>query len=76
MTIDGNSPEQAAAYRALVAAGRIDAFARSREQFSEFFASLDLIGPGVEWVTDWPEPLPDDQRPGGIAAYGAVGRKP
>ena len=48
---------------------------RTRDQFGEFFAGLDLVDPGVTVISDWrprgPRPDPTD-----IGCYGAVGRVP
>ena len=76
MTVDFVSPEEKATYLALVAKGKIDAFARSREECSDFFAGLELADPRVVPVSDWRSPVPADQRSLAVAAYGAVGRKP
>ncbi|AOR34947.1 methyltransferase [Streptomyces fodineus] len=51
---------------------------RSREEFTRFFAGLDLVEPGVEIVHKWHpelgEPVPG-QDDGVIPGYGAVARK-
>lgn len=54
----------------------VPAQVRSRDEFAQFFAGLDLIDPGVQVVTDWhPEPdqeFADDQVP----LYVGVAEKP
>ncbi|MGW6461952.1 SAM-dependent methyltransferase [Streptomyces sp. NPDC055078] len=49
---------------------------RSRAEFAAFFDGLELIGPGVQLVSDW-NPEPGDQEPGGMPAplYGGVAVK-
>ncbi|MEU4419853.1 SAM-dependent methyltransferase [Actinoplanes sp. NPDC024001] len=77
-TLDFTPPEQAAVARDWIAKGRADAFPRSREEFGEFFAGLEPVGPGIVPVAEWMSPVPAAQRPtpAQIAIYGAVGRKP
>jgi DNA-binding HxlR family transcriptional regulator len=77
-TADTVSLEVQAAYRQMVAEGRLDAHARTKEQFTRFFDGLDLVDPGVVLVSDWHSSLPADQRPrpDQVPVYGAVGRKP
>ncbi|MEV6640637.1 SAM-dependent methyltransferase [Amycolatopsis sp. NPDC051371] len=51
--------------------------ARSKEEFTRFFAGLDLFDPGVSFAADWravkPVAADDPARP---CFYAAVGRKP
>jgi S-adenosyl methyltransferase len=76
-TVDFSDAAAAARYRAMIDAGQVDAFPRSREEFAEIFAGLTVVEPGFVAVSDWraedePQPRPD---PGDVAVYGAVGRK-
>ncbi len=77
-TTDFSDAEAAARYRAMIAAGQVDAFPRTAAELSEIFAGLEILDPGFVAVSDWraenePEPRP---HPGEVAVYGAVGRKP
>jgi S-adenosyl methyltransferase len=50
---------------------------RSRAEVTRFFDGLELVPPGLVWVTEW---RPDDRAPavdpGRIGMFAAVGRKP
>jgi hypothetical protein len=64
--------------RELFAAGKVDIWPRDRAEFTDLFAGLDLLPPGVTMVSEWraegePQPRPD---PNDVSVYGAVGRKP
>ena len=77
-TTDYTTAEGVATYRAMLATGRTDAYARSKKEFGAFFAGLDILDPGVVAVSEWrdddePQPRPD---PADIAILGAVGRLP
>jgi hypothetical protein len=50
---------------------------RTRAEFTEFFAGLDLLDPGVVLVSDW-RPDPGQRRPDPhlVTCYGAVARQP
>ncbi|MEV8514094.1 SAM-dependent methyltransferase [Dactylosporangium sp. NPDC051484] len=77
-TKDFSPPHIAAAYDAMIASGRTDAWPRDRAEFAELFGGLDLVEPGIVAVSEWraeSEPAP---RPtaADVAVYGAVGRKP
>jgi hypothetical protein len=48
---------------------------RTRAQVEQFFSGLNLISPGVQIVTDWPEPQGERPPPHEVAVYGAVARK-
>ncbi|MFI7547540.1 SAM-dependent methyltransferase [Actinoplanes sp. NPDC049599] len=77
-TKDPLPPKVAADYDAALAAGITNIWPRDRVEFTELFAGLDLIEPGVTPVSEWraegePEPRPD---PAHIAMYAGVGRKP
>jgi hypothetical protein len=49
---------------------------RTRAQVERFFSGLDLIEPGVQIVTDWPERQHEPPPSKEVAIYGAVARKP
>ena len=50
---------------------------RTRAEFTEFFAGLDVLDPGVVLVSDWrPEPGQPRPDPHLVTCYGAVARKP
>lgn len=78
-TADLMPPAVAAALEDLAAKGKADIYGRTREQFAEFFAGLDLVEPGIVPVSRWRENL----RPAGQASpppdqasiYAAVARK-
>jgi len=77
-TKDPLPPKMAADYDAALAAGITNIWPRDRAEFTDLFAGLDLIAPGVQPVSEWraqdePEPRPN---PAHIAVYGAVARKP
>jgi hypothetical protein len=58
--------------------GQSDVYPRERVEFAEFFAGLDLVGPGIVAVSEW-RPDPDDtEHPAPVEAsiFGGVGRKP
>ena len=49
---------------------------RSRSEFSQFFAGLRLVEPGVQLITDWrPDPTGPATRRSTAALFGAVARK-
>ena len=49
---------------------------RTEPEVARFFDGLELVPPGVAYVHAW-RPDPGDQvPPGGVSAYGGVGRKP
>ncbi|MEU6555021.1 SAM-dependent methyltransferase [Streptomyces sp. NPDC046915] len=76
-TADFTPEESAAATEKLKAAG-VTLALRSREEFTCFFAGLELADPGVEVVHKWHPELGDPvpgQDDGVIPGYGAVGRK-
>jgi hypothetical protein len=77
-TTDFSDAETAARYRAMIAAGQVDAFPRTATEMAEIFTDLEILDPGFVAVSDWraeaePNPRP---HPGEVAVYGAVGRKP
>jgi hypothetical protein len=75
-TKDFSPPHIAAAYDAMIANGRTDAWPRDRAEFTALFDGLELLEPGVVAVSEWraqdePPPRPS---PADVAVYGAVGR--
>jgi SAM-dependent methyltransferase len=52
--------------------------ARDRQQFTDLFHGLELVKPGVVYVSQWrPDTSEDiDEHPERSCAYGAIGRKP
>jgi hypothetical protein len=77
-TTDYSTPEIRAAYDAMLASGRSDAWPRAREEFASLFEGLELVPPGITMVSDWradgeSQPRPD---PSKVGMYGAVGRMP
>jgi hypothetical protein len=75
-TTDFGTPEEQEFYRQLVAEGKIDIWARPREEFTALFDGLELLEPGVVPASEWrPEPgteLPDRRT---INVWTATGRK-
>jgi hypothetical protein len=50
---------------------------RSREQVARFFDGLDLTGPGIVPINQWPRPgQAGAPAPGGMAGYCGIARKP
>jgi hypothetical protein len=76
-TKDPLPPPTAAAYDAALAAGVTNIWPRDRAEFSDLFAGLTLVEPGVTIVSDWRPTDDASQRPdpAHVAMYGAVGRK-
>ncbi|GLY01520.1 MULTISPECIES: SAM-dependent methyltransferase [Actinoplanes] len=76
-TSDFGTPEQQALYQQLVEQGRSDVWTRSRDEFADLFAGLELVDPGVVPASEWrPDPgtlIPDRSD---INVWAAVGRKP
>ena len=50
---------------------------RSRSEIMQFFTELDLVEPGVVWVSQWRPDSPDDvgDHPERLVTYAGVGRK-
>ena len=77
-TTDFLTPELKANWDEALRTGRSDVHPRTRAEFAEFFAGLDLVDPGIVAVGDW-RPDPDaDEHPTPVDAslFGAVARKP
>jgi S-adenosyl methyltransferase len=72
------TPELAAAWDENARTGRSDVCPRNRSEFSEFFAGLDLIDPGIVAVGEWrPDPaVVEHPAPVDASLFGAVARKP
>ena len=72
------TPELAANWDESLRTGRSDVHPRNRAQFTEFFAGLDLVEPGIVAVSDW-RPDPGDLEhplPVDASIFGAIARKP
>jgi hypothetical protein len=53
------------------------AYLRTRSEFTELFDGLDIVDPGVAYVSDWRNVQPiDPHDPARPCGYAAVGRKP
>ncbi|WUB85265.1 SAM-dependent methyltransferase [Streptomyces sp. NBC_00566] len=48
---------------------------RSRDGFTEFFAGLDLLDPGIAFVADWRPDITGRKQGERLPLYAAVGRK-
>ena len=77
-TKDPLPPKMAADYDAALAAGITNIWPRDRAEFTDLFAGLELVEPGVTPVSEWraqdePEPRPN---PAHVSMYAGVGRKP
>ena len=72
------TPELAANWDESLRTGRSDVYPRDRAAFTEFFAGLDLIEPGIVAVSEWRPDPDDDEHPAPVDAsiFGAVARKP
>ncbi|ASW54102.1 SAM-dependent methyltransferase [Plantactinospora sp. KBS50] len=75
-TKDFLSPEGAAAYDALLAAGRLDVFPRSRQEIAEIFAGLEAVEPGIVPVSEWRAGGGDHPDPADVSVLAAVYRVP
>ncbi|MGW4194930.1 SAM-dependent methyltransferase [Streptomyces sp. NPDC005004] len=49
---------------------------RSRTEFAEFLRGLELLDPGIAFVSDWRPDSADQRRGASLPLYAAVGRKP
>jgi hypothetical protein len=77
-TKDPLPAKMAADYDAALAAGVTNIWPRDRAEFTDLFAGLELVEPGVTPVSEWraqdePEPRPN---PAHVSMYAGVGRKP
>ncbi|RSM54688.1 methyltransferase [Actinoplanes sp. ATCC 53533] len=77
-TKDPLPAKMAADYDAALAAGITNIWPRDRAEFTDLFAGLELVEPGVTPVSEWraqdePEPRPN---PAYVSMYAGVGRKP
>jgi len=76
-TKDPLPPKVAADYDAALAAGITNIWPRDRAEFTDLFAGLELVEPGITPVSEWraegePEPRPN---PAHVSMYAGVGRK-
>jgi hypothetical protein len=76
-TMDFGTPAGVAAYEKMFVAGGIDVLARPKEAINDWFAGLEIVGPGIVTVGDWlPEDPPADRPPcQDLGLHAAVGRK-
>jgi hypothetical protein len=75
-TPDFVSPEEAAEYERMYAAGEAAARTRSKQDIASFFTGLEVLDPGYVAVSQW---RPDDDpakrpEPRHVSLYGVVGR--
>jgi hypothetical protein len=77
-TKDFSPPEVAAAYDALLASGRTDAWPRDKAEFTALFDGLEIVEPGVVPVSTWRAEAEPQPRPSAadVAVYAAVARIP
>ncbi|GAA4243025.1 SAM-dependent methyltransferase [Dactylosporangium darangshiense] len=72
------TPDLAANWDETLRTGKSDVYPRDRAAFSEFFAGLDLVQPGIVAVSEWRADPDAEEQPAPVDAsiFGAVGRKP
>ncbi|WP_433365290.1 SAM-dependent methyltransferase [Actinoplanes sp. CA-142083] len=77
-TTDFLTPELKANWDESLRTGRSDVHPRTRAEFDEFFAGLEVVEPGVVAVSEWrPDPAAEEHAtPVEASIFGAVGRKP
>ncbi|MFI5892966.1 SAM-dependent methyltransferase [Actinoplanes sp. NPDC051513] len=77
-TTDFLTPELKANWDESLRTGRSDVHPRTRSEFDEFFAGLEVVSPGVVAVSEWrPDPAATEHAtPVEASIFGAVGRKP
>lgn len=77
LSVDTFPPEEAAAHYKLMRENKTDAFARTRQQITQFFNGLEIIAPGIVVPSDWRSPVAENQRPPhkDIAGFSGVARK-
>jgi len=76
-TFDTLDPEVAAQYWEMFRAGKSDIWPRTRAEFRDLFAGLELAEPGVVQVHEWrPRPDATPRAANEINNWAAVGRKP
>ncbi|WP_229068880.1 SAM-dependent methyltransferase [Actinoplanes sp. DH11] len=76
-TSDFGTAEQQALYQQLIAQGKSDVWTRTQQEFTDLFAGLELVEPGVVPASEW-RPEPDAEIPArsDINVWAAIGRKP
>jgi SAM-dependent methyltransferase len=74
LTLDYAPPSQVEKHEELLAAGRTDARARDKAEFSRFFEGLELVPPGIVPVSEWRRTEKRQPAAADVAIYGAVGR--
>jgi hypothetical protein len=72
------TPDLAANWDETLRTGKSDVHPRDRAAFTEFFAGLDLVQPGIVAVSEWRADPDAEEQPAPVDAsiFGAVGRKP
>jgi hypothetical protein len=77
-TTDFLTPELKANWDEALRTGRSDVHPRTRSEFEEFFAGLELVGPGIVAVSEWRPDPEAEEHPAPVEAsiFGAVARKP
>jgi hypothetical protein len=72
------TPEVAANWDESLRTGRSDVYPRDRAEFTEFFAGLELVEPGIVAVSQWRPDLDaaEHPAPADAAIFGAMGKKP
>lgn len=73
-----SQPELHEKFKPLLERGGYQVTPRSRAEVARFFDGLELVAPGVVWLSQWRPEHPDDvgDHPERAAWYAAVGRKP
>ena len=76
-TTDFLTPELKANWDESLRTGRSDVYPRTRAEFEEFFAGLELVEPGVVAVSEWRPAADEDEQATPVEAsiFGAVGVK-
>jgi hypothetical protein len=71
------TPELKASWDESLRTGRSDVHPRTRAEFDQFFAGLEVVAPGVVAVSQWrPDPAAEEHAtPVEASIFGAVGRK-
>jgi len=76
-TTDFLTPELKANWDESLRTGRSDVYPRTRAEFDEFFAGLEVVDPGVVAVSEWRPAADEDEQATPVEAsiFGAVGVK-
>jgi S-adenosyl methyltransferase len=78
LTTDFAPPEEAAKYHQLQTTGRLDLWARGRDEYASFFDGLELVPPGIVATCEWRADGEPGERPtaADVAFLSGVGRIP